>query len=289
MRGLLPAPDAVRLMPAALARQPSVTVPASRAGDVWLLGPHRLLCANILKLGAIEQLMDGRKADMLHTDPPYGVDHRAGFGRRGPSSKKDWRTIAGDLPDTDFLARAMGAARDATKTSAPWYVWHAGIRSAATQLAIEAAGRRVSAQIVWAKEKIGGGFGHYRYDHETCFYCSGGPSAWYGGRNQKTVWPAQRERQVAHPMQKPVALVSRAILNSTAAGELVLDPFAGSGSTLIACEMRGRRAYVAEIDPEYCDAIVFRWQDLTGQLAAHEATGWLWEEVALRRRAGSLA
>lgn len=265
---------------------PAPEEPVSRPGDVWLLGSHRLMCGDSTDAGAVSILIAGGHADLLFTDPPYGVAHN----RRGRSSRRAWRPIAGDEDQTDddnarerlgsLLARALGNAAAACKEGAAWYVWYGYLQGGAFYHAIESAGRTVAAEIVWRKNALAGGFAHYRSRHEPCLYVSG---QFYGGRDQDTVWDIDRETDYVHPTQKPVALVERALTNSSKAGDIVLDLFGGSGSTLIGCEKLGRHARLMELEPAYCDVIVQRWQLYTGKLARLEDTGQHFAGVAEAR------
>jgi DNA modification methylase len=144
------------------------------------------------------------------------------------------------------------------------------------QDALEAAGFKVRCQIIWAKNTFAWGFGRYKFQHEPLFYChvSGQKDAWYGDKSQSTLW--QEKKPAAnrlHPTMKPVELIERALTNSTKAGDIVLDCFGGSGSTLIACERLNRKARLLELDPRYADVIIRRWQEFTGRLAVHETGG----------------
>jgi site-specific DNA-methyltransferase (adenine-specific) len=247
---------------------------------VWLLGRHRLVCGDSTQTDLVMQLMDGTRADMLHTDPPYGVSYKGG--------QKEWDGIKNDaLTDdslVDFLYEAFASAVPATKPGAPWYVWHADMTTAEFVKALKMVDRKLSSHIIWVKNQMGGGWGDYRAKHEPCIYSSGGKSAWYGGRDQSTVWNVDRERDYVHPTQKPVELVRRAIDNSSKAGDAVLDLFGGSGSTLIGCEQSGRTAYLMELDPRYVDTIVLRWQGFTGQNAVLESDGRTFTEILAERK-----
>jgi len=155
--------------------------------------------------------------------------------------------------------------------------------------AIEACGLKVAACIVWDKKSIGLGNSHYRPQHEFIFYCRG--DRWFGGKSESDVWECSRGATVdyVHPTQKPVELIERAVRNSSRAGEVVLDLFGGSGSTLIACETLGRQARLMELDPKFCDAIVRRWQDFAGEAARLAGDGRTFEEVAAERGGAAAA
>lgn len=246
---------------------PAKTVP----GDVWLLGKHRLLCGDSTSPTDIERLMAGVKADMVWTDPPYGVAY--------VGKTKDALTIENDKLDapalTQFLRDALGNACEHTKPGGVWYVASPSgnlfqcFSIPLTELGIW------KHTLVWVKDQFVMGRADYHYRHEAIFY------GWKPGaahreppdRKQDTVWEIARpKRNAEHPTMKPVELITRAINNSSGHGELVLDPFGGSGSTLIAAEQTNRIAYLMELDPHYCDVICARFQKATGIKPIAEAT-----------------
>lgn len=237
--------------------------PTTKLGDIYKLGNHRLMCGDSTSIDAVDKLMDGQKADMVFTDPPYGVSYTGGA--------KKWEGIKNDSLQNenlvDFLNSVFNCAMLSTKDSAPWYIWHASNTSADFYQALQQIGKKPSAQIIWVKNIMAGGFGDYRGKHEPCIYCSGGKTAWHGGRDQHTIWNIDRERNYQHPTQKPVALGEKALGNSSKSGDMIIDLFGGSGSTLIACEKTNRQARLMELDPKYCDVIVKRWEDFTGKKA----------------------
>jgi DNA modification methylase len=237
--------------------------PTTKLGDIYQLGNHRLMCGDSTSIDAVDKLMDGQKADMVFTDPPYGVSYTGGA--------KKWDGIKNDSLQNenlvDFLNSVFNCAVLSTKDSAPWYVWHASNTSADFYQALQQVGKKPSAQIIWVKNIMAGGFGDYRGKHEPCIYCSGGKNAWHGGRDQHTIWNVDKERNYQHPTQKPVALAEKAFGNSSKSGDIIIDLFGGSGSTLIACEKQNRHARLMELDPKYCDVIVKRWEDFTGKKA----------------------
>ena len=257
--------------------------PVTRRGDVWQLGSHRLLCGDALQVMDVEKLMGGEAADLIFTDPPYNVDYQGYTEER--------LKIQGDCMNAhefrEFLAAAFAAYRRIVKPTASLYVCHASSWQREFQDALEAAGFSVRCQIVWAKQTFGWGFGRYKFQHEPIFYghVAGQKDPWYGNKSQSTLWEenkpaANRE----HPTAKPVALVERALVNSSRAGDLIVDLFGGSGSTLVACERQGRSSRLMEIDPLYADVIVRRWQGYTGRPASLDGDGRSFEEVAGCRR-----
>lgn len=261
--------------------------PISKPGDIWLLGKHRVMCGDSTSIDAFGQLMDGRSADMVFTDPPYGMSY--GGGRAGKVGSTDgtvkkFGVIMGDTKtggDLIALVRdAVSSAKISCKDGAALYVCFPWRTYSEFEAALIEIGLEPTACIVWDKKSIGLGNANYRPQHEFIFYFKGG--SWYGDKAQSDVWYMSRGNTGAyvHPTQKPVELVERAVENSSKAGDLVIDCFGGSGSTLIACEKTGRHARLMELDPRYCDVIVKRWQDFTGKQAAHEETGKTFEELA---------
>jgi ParB-like chromosome segregation protein Spo0J len=249
--------------------------PISKPGDVWLLGKHRLMCGDSTSLTDVERLMAGEKADMVFTDPPYGVSYTDSLGR---SIKNDELTD-GDLQE--FLQSAFSSAVAASVSDAPWYVWHASRYQREFENALNACAVQVKQQIIWVKgEGVDGtaqvkapaiGRSDFRWLHEPCFYASRGNPYNAGDRKTTTVWTVSRPTTgTVHPTQKPIPLIEIALENSAKSKAIVLDLFGGSGSTLIACEKTGRKARLMELDPRYCDVIVQRWQAFTGKLATLE-------------------
>lgn len=255
--------------------------PVSVLGDVWLLGRHRVMCGDSTEITAVEALMVGAKADLLFTDPPYGMSYEGGRG------KKQFGKIKGDDDQgADLIALvrdALTCARSSCKEGAAAYVCFPWRTYAEFEQAVIAAGFEVTACIVWDKKSVGLGHQEYRPQHEFIFYSKGG--AWYGDRSQADVWYASRGStgDYVHPTQKPVELIVKAANNSSKPGDMVLDCFGGSGSTLIACEQTGRNARLMELDPRYCDVIVKRWQDFTGQQATLEGDGRTFAEIDAAR------
>lgn len=249
--------------------------PITKPGDLWMLGDHRLLCGDSTSMTEVERLMDGKKADMVFTDPPYGVSYTDSLGR---SIKNDELTD-GDLQE--FLRDAFATGVAVTAADAPWYVWHASRYQREFENALNACSVEVKQQIIWVKgEGVDGtaqvrapaiGRSDFRWLHEPCFYASRGNPFNAGDRKTTTVWTVSRPtRGTVHPTQKPIPLIEIALENSAKKKALVLDLFGGSGSTLIACEKTGRQARLMELDPRYCDVIVKRWEDFTGKKAILE-------------------
>jgi DNA modification methylase len=260
--------------------------PVSAAGDLWLLGSHRLLVGDATNQDDVAKLMAGGAADLVFTDPPYNVDYE-GYTEERLKIKGD-RMSAGQFKE--FLEAAFRSYRSAVKSGASMYVCHSSSWQREFQDALEAAGFQVRCQIIWAKNTFAWGFGRYKFQHEPMFYChvAEEKDPWYGDKSQSTLWNEKKPAaNRIHPTAKPVELIERALLNSSKSGDLVVDLFGGSGSTLIACERRNRKARLMEIDPKYADCIVRRFQEYTGQQAVLEGGG-TFDEVALER-AGATA
>lgn len=268
--------------------------PVTRLGDVWLLGKHRLMCGDSTSIDAVEKLMDGQQADMVFTDPPYGMSY--GGGRAAGDHALDKKTggvkieahgmiMNDDLQGDDLIQLvkdALGCARMVSKEGAPAYTCFTWRTYSEFKDAVVEAGFEVKACIVWDKKSIGLGNSHYRPQHEFIFYSGG---QWYGDKSQSDVWYMSRGAtgEYVHPTQKPVELIERALDNSSKKGDVVIDVFGGSGSTLIACEKTKRQARLMELDPKYCDVIVKRWQDFTGKQSTLESTGQTFDDVAAKR------
>ena len=245
--------------------------PVTRLGDVWVMGGHRLMCGDSTSIDAVDLLMQGQKADMVFTDPPYGMSYDGGRG------KKQFGMIKNDdAQGTDLIALvrdALATAKASCKEGASAYVCFPWRTYAEFENAMQSCGMDINSCIVWDKKSVGLGHQDYRPQHEFIFYSKGGQ--FYGDRSQSDVWYMSRGNTGAyvHPTQKPVELVEKAINNSSKKGDAIVDCFGGSGTTLIAAEKNGRVARLMELDPKYCDVIVKRWQDFTGKQAVLESTG----------------
>ena len=270
--------------PDAPAPEPPAT-PVTRPGDLWMLGRHRLLCGDATSAADVARLLDGARPHLMVTDPPYGVDY-------DPA----WRNEAG-------ISATMRIGRVANDDRADWreawalfpgdvaYVWHAGVHARTVIESLEAAGFAVRSQIIWAKSRFVLGRGDYRWQHEPCLYAvrKGATGHWQGARDQATLWPittaGDEDAATIHGTQKPVECMRRPIVNNSAQGEAVYDPFSGSGSTLIAAETTGRVSYAMEIDPRYVDVAVQRWQTFTGQSAVLAGEDRVFADIAVVRGA----
>lgn len=273
--------------------------PIALLGDVYMLGDHRLMCGDSTKPEDVEKLMAGDIADMVFTDPPYGVSY---VGTNNPNGK-EWQMIANDDLRGDslfqFLAHAFKNLADNLKSDGAFYVWFASSNHIEFETALKMAGLRVKQELIWDKGMV---LGHsdYHWAYEPCLYGTHKDKncTWYGDRTQKTFlamnrteirdlkkeelidillrlhegrscWRISRDNttEYIHPTQKPIALAGRGIKNSSCAGQIVLDLFGGSGSTMMACEQLGRKARIMEFDPKYCDKIITRWERYTGMKA----------------------
>jgi DNA modification methylase len=249
---------------------PLPEVPKAKLGDLWVLGDHRLLCGDATKSEHLQALVAGHPIDCLVTDPPYGVAYQS----RGRNREK-WGAIKNDDLDSasleTFLRTVFQNVAQVCREGATTYVFH-GISGAGIRIAFEraflSAKFSLSSCIIWVKQSASMGWSDYREQHEAMLY------GWIGDghrrikdRTQTTVWQIDREGNYRHPTQKPVALISRALRNSTIRTECVLDPFVGSGTTLIACEQLGRRCFGMEVEARYCDVVVQRWETYTGRKA----------------------
>jgi DNA modification methylase len=261
--------------------------PVSLHGDLWLLGDHKLLVGDATQREDIDRLMAGNTADLIFTDPPYNVGYEG--------STQDRLTIQGDRMTADefqkFLATVCRHYRQVAKAGASIYMCHASCWQREFQNALEQAGFDVRCQIIWGKNTFAWGFGRYKFQHEPLFYghVAGQKDCWYGNKSQSTLW--QEDKPAAnrlHPTAKPVELIERALINSSKRGDLVVDLFGGSGSTLIACERRGRKARLMEIDPKYADCIVRRWQDYTGGRGVLEGDDRSFDDLARERIRGAI-
>ena len=238
--------------------------PITKPGNLWILGEHRLLCGDSTKAEDVSRLMDGAKAGMMVTDPPYGVNYDG-----GQANDKKREKLSGD--DTTEVFNAGLSAALAAVPSGAWYIWHADRYAEPVYAAIRNCGFGVRALIVWNKLKAhyGAPSAHYCQKHEPCLYAVKDSAGFCGPSNEVTVWDIEQpHRNEHHPTQKPVICMARAIRNHEA--DSVYDPFLGSGTTLIAADQLGRRCYGMEISPQYCDVIVKRWETLTGKKAVLE-------------------
>lgn len=287
---------------------PSDVEPKVKAGEIWQLGKHRLMCGDSTILSNVRKLTSGNIVDLLVIDPPYNVDY---------SSKNEMLNLIdkGNRIQTDiendrmrdaeflkFMTKALQAVDDVLKKGGVYYIWHAGTEGYNFCSAIRNVGWPLKQCLIWVKNTIVIGRQDYQWRHEPCLYGwkEGAAHYFMDDRSQSTIFedeaPDYRKmkkselidlltqisqpklettvirenkplRSENHPTMKPVRLIGRCVRNSSRAGEIVLDTFGGSGTTMIACEQLGRKCYMMEIDPKYCDVIINRWETLTGQKA----------------------
>lgn len=241
-------------------------VPKSQLGDIYQLGRHRLMCGSSIDKDQVSALVDGAKVDMLLTDPPYGVDYE---GKTDDKLKIENDKLKGE-EFLHFLADAFDAADSVMKEGAVFYIWHADSSGLVFRTACEMVGWQVRQCLIWVKNAMVMGRQDYQWKHEPCLYGwkEGAGHLWASDRKQTTVLNFERpSKSKIHPTMKPVPLFDYQMKNNTKGGDIVLDLFGGSGTTLIAAEQNGRTAYVMELSPNYCDAIIDRWETLTGEKA----------------------
>ena len=245
--------------------------PITQTGDLWLLGEHRLLCGDSTSAEDVGRLMDGAVAGIMITDPPYGVEYDA-----------DWRNHALRANGSPIGGRAVGKVSndDRADWSDAWklyagdvvYIWSSDKTAHIVAQSIIATGFSIISQIIWAKNQLVIGRGNYHPKHEPCWYAvkEGGKRNFTDDRTQTTLWEINKphKSETGHSTQKPIECMARPLKNHSF--KTVYDPFLGSGTTLIAAEQLGRKCYGMEIDPKYCDVIVKRWEDFTGQTATRE-------------------
>jgi DNA modification methylase len=285
---------------------PAPSQPVSIAGDVWLLGGHRLACGDSTDARVVAAALGGAKPHLMVTDPPYGVGYDANW--RNERVRQDGSPVGG---------RAVGKV--ANDGDADWreawalfpgsvaYVWHAGLHGEQVISSLVANGFRIRAQIIWVKTRAVISRGHYHWQHEPALYSvregeddqwrfvpehevvdysvrEGETGQWQGGRKQSTVWNIEHiKSETGHSTQKPVECMRRPIENNSSPGHAVYDPFAGSGTTIIAAEMTGRACHAIELSPAYVDVAILRWQAFTGKDAVHGEDGRTFASIGLER------
>lgn len=258
----------------------------SRPGDLWILGKHRLLCGSSTVATDVERLLNGAKPLLMVTDPPYGVNYdptwrdrvrrndgsKVGVGARGKvenDHQDDWREAWALFPG-DVA-----------------YVWHGSLHTANVAASLEASGFVLRSNIIWDKTRLVIGRGDYHWQHEPCWYAvrKGGKGHWFGDRKQTTIWPIPHlKSETGHGTQKPVECMRKPIENNSSPGQIVYEPFSGSGTTIIAGEQTGRCVYAMELNPAYIDVAVHRWQNFTGEKAVLDKVGLSFTEVAEDRK-----
>lgn len=232
----------------------------SKSGDIWTLGRHRLICGDSTKEETYKSLMEDKKANLVVTDPPYNVNYEGSAGK-----------IKNDNMDTDkfynFLLDAFSNMEKVMADDASIYVFHADTEGLNFRKAFNDAGFYLSGCCIWKKPSLVLGRSPYQWQHEPCLYGwkKKGKHQWYSGRKETTIWEFEKPKKNAdHPTMKPIALLAYPISNSSMSNTLILDPFGGSGSTLIACEQTDRSCYTIELDEKFCDVIVKRYIEQVG-------------------------
>jgi site-specific DNA-methyltransferase (adenine-specific) len=253
--------------------------PVTVEGDVWLLGRHRLMCGDSTSIDALEKLCGGQAVDMWLTDPPYNVAYE-GKTKEALTIKND---KMGDDSFRQFLRDAYVAADAVMKSGAVFYIWHADSEGYNFRGAAFDAGWKIRQCLIWEKQTLVMGRQDYHWKHEPCLYGwkEGAGHLWAADRKQTTILKFDRpSRNAEHPTMKPVALFEYQMLNNTKGGDIILDSFGGSGTTMLAAQKNGRVSRLMELDPKYCDVIIKRWQDFTGKQATLEATGETFEVLS---------
>lgn len=252
--------------------------PVSVLGDVWVMGKHRIVCGDCTMIDTVKKVLNGVEPDLMVTDPPYGVEY-----------DPEWRKKAGINKNTEKMGKVLN--EDKADWRDAWalfpgniaYVWHAGKFAREVQNSLEACEFEIRSQIIWAKDRFALSRGHYHWQHEPCWYAvrKGATGKWCGDRSQSTLWSikSRDDNGTGHGTQKPVECMKRPILNNSSPGQAVYEPFSGSGTTILACEMTGRSCLAVELNPAYVDVAVKRWEEYTGKKAIHEATGQTFEQV----------
>lgn len=252
------------------------------AGDVWVLGRHRLICGSCTDAAVVAQVLAGVTPHLMVTDPPYGVNYDASWrekaGVNGPNGAKG-KVLNDDRADwREAWALFPGDVA---------YVWHAGLFAGSVADSLTATGFALRSQIIWAKSQMVLSRGDYHWQHEPCWYAvrQGRKGSYGGGRKQTTLWAIEKPQksETGHSTQKPVECMKRPMENNSSEGQAVYEPFAGSFTTGIAAEMTGRVAHAVELNPIYVDVGVIRWQRFTGQTAVLEATGRTFAETTEER------
>ena len=235
-----------------------------KRGDIWQLGEHRIMCGDSTSSDDVAKLMNGEIAEMIHTDPPYNINYEGG-GKKREVIKND------NLSNfNQFLLDAFTMGNENIRKGGAVYVWHASSETHNFIKEFLNAGFLFKSYIVWNKNNSTFGRSDYHWKHEPCLYGwkDGAAHKWFGDRKQTTVWDIDRpSRSEAHPTMKPIDLCTIALKNSSDKNQIILDMFLGSGSTLIAAEKLKRKCYGMELDEKYCDVIIERWEQFTGQKA----------------------
>ena len=257
--------------------------PVTRMHDLWVLGRHRLLCGDSTVPLDVDCTLAGVKPHLMVTDPPYGVNYdpswRQRFGTGGGKGDLATGTVLND-DNADWREAWALFPGDVA------YVWHSALHAAIVAGSLVDTGFAIRTQIIWDKTRLVIGRGDYHWQHEPCWHAvrRGRTGHWEGGRNQTTVWQIpHRKSLTGHGTEKPVECMKRPIENNSSPGQVVYDPFSGSGTTIIAAEITGRSCHAIELNPAYVDVAVRRWQEFTGEQAFLEGHGKSFDQVASER------
>ncbi|WP_441268812.1 site-specific DNA-methyltransferase [Bradyrhizobium sp. 215_C5_N1_1] len=251
-------------------------VAVSRPGDIWQLGPHRVACGDSRDTGTVQPLFADVVPHLMVTDPPYGVEydpqwrHRRGVNKSARKGKIKNDEIADWTPTWDLFPGEIA------------YVWHGALRSSIVAESLAKSRFAIRAQIIWAKERLVMSQGDYHWQHEPCWYAVRKKGYWAGDRKQTTLWTIPtggQDAETTHATQKPVECMRRPMLNNSSPGQVIYEPFLGSGTTLIAAQSCGRFCYGIEIDPLFVDVAIRRWQAFTGEKAKRANDDVLFEEL----------
>jgi DNA modification methylase len=253
--------------------------PVSRPGDLWLLGPHRLLCGDSTVATDVERVLNGVTPLLMVSDPPYGVEYDPSWRNKAgaASTRRTGKVLNDDRADwREAWALFPGDVA---------YVWHGALHATTVAESLIAAGFAIRSQIIWAKERLVLSRGDYHWQHEPCLYSvrKTGKAHWSGDRKQTTLWQISsrdQDAETVHGTQKPVECMRRPILNNSSPGQAVYEPFMGSGTTLIAAEATGRVCLGVELNPAYVDVAVERWQRFTGRSGVLDSSGETFDALA---------
>lgn len=252
--------------------------PVTKEDDIWILGDHRLICGDSTNPDVVKSVMNGEKPNLMVTDPPYGVNLKP-IGQKRKAVKGRIGLVTNDDNDSWYESYQLFQGNIA-------YVWHANTHQPVIMEDLKKCNFEITSVIIWNKNLHSIGFSDYQWKHEACIYATRGNHNWKGGRNQFTVWDipniiclTKDEGEWGHSTQKPIECMKRPIENNTDPGEWVYDPFCGSGTTIIAAEMTGRKCCACEIAPKYCDAICRRFESVTGKKAIRESDGVTFDEL----------
>lgn len=255
--------------------------PATKLGDVWVMGNHRIICGDSTSADVVAKLLGNVKPHLMVTDPPYGVEYDATWrddraGKTGSTGTAKGKVLNDDIADwREAWALFTGDVA---------YVWHAGLRARDVVESLEVCGFKMRAQIIWAKSQLAMSRGHYHFQHEPCWYAvrEKATGHWNGDRKQSTLWQIDKpnKSETGHSTQKPVECMRRPMENNSSVGQAVYEPFSGSGTSIIAGEQIGRHVYAIELNPAYVDVAVKRWQDFSGKQATLESNGKTFNELS---------